>query len=188
MLSKWKAKVTRKNRSKPRSGKPISDTAAVNAFTSSALSSDLTWLPDMMAVGEPPLTAEVYIPAYLADPGEWYWSTILLHDSRESVLKRILAIVEQARLPDHEEALGQLGAGPLEDMMSEELLDHLQHWLPFTPAMRYMRSARFEWLANLLPCNSVSMLCFCGSALGGSGHGSQASRPGTMPQRTDFGL
>ncbi|WP_246828233.1 hypothetical protein [Rhizobium redzepovicii] len=40
-------------------------------------------------------------------------------------------------MPDHEEALGQLGAGPLEDMMSDELLDHLQHWLPFTPAMRY---------------------------------------------------
>ncbi|MDF0657928.1 MULTISPECIES: hypothetical protein [Rhizobium] len=51
--------------------------------------------------------------------------------------QRVLAIVEQAKLPDHEEALGQLGAGPLEDMMSDELLDHLQHWLPFTPAMRY---------------------------------------------------
>ncbi|WP_197728235.1 hypothetical protein [Rhizobium leguminosarum] len=137
MLSKWKAKVTRKNRSKPRSGKPISDTAVVNAFTSSALSSDLTWLPDMMAVGEPPVTAEVYIPAYLADPGEWYWSTLLLHDPTEIVLKRVLAIIEQAQLPGHEEALGQLGAGPLEDMMSDELLDHLQHWLPFTPAMRY---------------------------------------------------
>ena len=76
----------------------------------------------------------------LVDPAEWYWSTILLHDSKEIVLKRVLAIVEQAKLPDHEKALGQLGAGPLEDMMSDELLDNLQHWLPFKPAMHYALS------------------------------------------------
>ena len=126
-----------KNRSNPRSGKHTTDARAVNAFTRSALSPDLTWLPDMMTVGNPPLTAEAYIQAYLVDPGEWYWSTLLLHDPSEIVLKRVLAIIEQAQLPGHEKALGQLGAGPLEDMMSEELLDHLQHWLPFTPAMRY---------------------------------------------------
>ncbi|GLR58258.1 hypothetical protein GCM10007919_29840 [Rhizobium indigoferae] len=137
MLSKWKAKVTKKNRSNPRSGSHTADAPAAKPFTRSALASDLTWLPDVTAVGKPPVSAEAYVQAYLADPGEWYWSTILLHDSRESVLKRILAIVEQARLPDHEKALGQMGAGPLEDMMSDELLDHLQHWLPFTPAMRY---------------------------------------------------
>ncbi|MGR9343894.1 hypothetical protein ACU8NW_04645 [Rhizobium leguminosarum] len=129
--------MTKKNLSKPRLGKHSSDTPSVNPFTRNALSSDLTWLRDVTAVGKPPVTAEAYVQAYLADPGEWYWSTILLHDSRESVLKRVLAIVEQARLPDHEKALGQIGAGPLEDMMSDELLDHLQHWLPFTPAMRY---------------------------------------------------
>ena len=132
--------MTKKNRSNPRSGKHTADAPAAKPFTRSALSSDLTWLPDMMAVGEPPVTAEVYIPAYLADPGEWYWSTLLLHDPSEIVLKRVLAIIEQAQLPGHEEALGQLGAGPLEDMMSEELLDHLQNWLPFTPAMRYALS------------------------------------------------
>ncbi|AXA41786.1 hypothetical protein [Rhizobium leguminosarum] len=129
--------MTKKNLSKPRLGRHSSDTPSVNAFTRNALALDLTWLPDMMAVGKPPLTAEAYIQAYLADPAEWYWSTSLLHDSSEIVLKRVLAIIEQARLPDHEKALGQLGAGPLEDMMSDELLDHLQHWLPFTPAMRY---------------------------------------------------
>ena len=129
--------MTKKNLSKPRLGRHSSDTPSVNPFTRNALALDLTWLPDMMAVGEPPLTAEAYIPAYLADPGEWYWSTLLLHDPSEIVLKRVLAIIEQAQLPGHEEALGQLGSGPLEDMMSEELLDHLQNWLPFTPAMRY---------------------------------------------------
>ncbi|MGO7167184.1 hypothetical protein AB9F46_10585 [Rhizobium leguminosarum] len=134
------AKVTKKNRSNPRSEKHTADAAAVDAFTRSALASDLTWLPDMTAVGKPPLTADAYVEAYLADPGEWYWSTLLLHDPSEIVLKRVLAIVEQAQLPGHEKALDQLGAGPLEDMMSEELLDRLQHWLPFTPAMRHALS------------------------------------------------
>ncbi|MGO7549956.1 hypothetical protein [Rhizobium leguminosarum] len=133
-------KVTRKNHSNPRSRKHTADAPAVDVFTRSALASDLTWLPDMTGVGKPPLTAEAYIEAYLADPGEWYWSTILLHDPSEVVLKRVLAIIDQAQLPGHEKALGQLGAGPLEDMMSEELLDHLQHWLPFTPAMRHALS------------------------------------------------
>ncbi|MBY3257447.1 hypothetical protein HFN80_02145 [Rhizobium laguerreae] len=129
-----------KNRSKPRSGKYTADAPAVDVFTRSALASDLTWLPDMTAVGKPPLTAEAYVEAYLADPGEWYWSTLLLHDPSEIVLKRVLAIIEQAQLPGHEKTLGQLGAGPLEDLMSEELLDRLQHWLPFTPAMRHALS------------------------------------------------
>ncbi|MGO7040077.1 hypothetical protein ACCS60_17185 [Rhizobium acaciae] len=132
--------MTKKNRSKPRSGQHTADAPAVDAFTRSALPSDLTWLPDMMAVGKSPLTAEAYVEAYLADPGEWYWTTILLHDPREIVLKRVLAIIEQAQLPRHEKALGQVGAGPLEDMMSEDLLDRLQHWLPFTPAMRHALS------------------------------------------------
>ncbi|WP_041936221.1 hypothetical protein U8P77_06605 [Rhizobium johnstonii] len=132
--------MTKKNRSKPRSGKHTADAPAVDAFTRSALASDLTWLPDMMVVGKPPLTAEAYIEAYLGDPGEWYWTTLLLHDPSEIVLKRVLAIIDQAQLPGHEKALGQLGAGPLEDMMSEELLDRLQHWLPFTPAMRHALS------------------------------------------------
>ncbi|MEI1252536.1 hypothetical protein [Rhizobium aouanii] len=129
-----------KNRGKPRSGKRTADAPAVDAFTRSALASDLTWLPDMTSFGKPPLTAEAYVEAYLADPGEWYWSTLLLHDPSEIVLKRVLAIIDQAQLPGHEKALGQLGAGPLEDMMSEELLDRLQHWLPFTPAMRFALS------------------------------------------------
>ncbi|WP_179038984.1 hypothetical protein [Rhizobium leguminosarum] len=132
--------MTKKNRSKPRSGKRTADTPAVDAFTRSALASDLTWLPDMTAFGKPPLTAEAYVEAYLADPGEWYWTTLLLHDPSEIVLKRVLAIIDQAQLPGHEKALGQLGAGPLEDMMSEELLVRLQHWLPFTPAMRFALS------------------------------------------------
>ena len=36
---------------------------------------------------------------------------------------RVLAIIAQAQLPDHEKALDQLGVGPLENMMSDTLLD-----------------------------------------------------------------
>lgn len=83
--------------------------------------------------------------AYLSDPSGWWWSTILLHDPRETVLKRVLAIIAHARLPDHETALDQLGAGPLEDMMGNELLDVLGHWTPFTAAMCHaLRMVRMD--------------------------------------------
>lgn len=61
----------------------------------------------------------------------------MLNDPRETVLKRVLAIIAQARLPDHQRALGQLGAGPLEDLMSDALLDDLHAWMPFSAEMRY---------------------------------------------------
>jgi hypothetical protein len=61
------------------------------------------------------------------------------------VLKRALAIIAQAQLPDHEKALGQLGVGPLENMMGNELLDDLRSWMPFTAAMCYaLSSVRME--------------------------------------------
>ncbi|MEO5757135.1 MAG: hypothetical protein ABIQ51_09810 [Mesorhizobium sp.] len=122
----WKVAVKRKSSLK-----------IVNAFTEDAIASDLSWVPDMVVVGEAPITAEAYVLAYLGAPREWSWSTSLLHDQREAVLKRALAIIVKAQLPGHEKALGQLGAGPLEDMMSDKLLDDLQSWLPFEPAMRY---------------------------------------------------
>ncbi|WP_280950485.1 hypothetical protein [Rhizobium acidisoli] len=40
-------------------------------------------------------------------------------------MKRVLAIVAKAKLPEHEKALGQLGVDPLENMMSDTLLDIL---------------------------------------------------------------
>lgn len=67
------------------------------------------------------------------------------------MLKRVLAIIAQARLPDHELALGQLGAGPLEDMMSDDLLDDLEAWVPFKSTMSYtLRMVRMTFEATRL--------------------------------------
>ncbi|WP_311044002.1 hypothetical protein [Rhizobium bangladeshense] len=121
--------------SKPNSKRRHSDTASVSGFIPADSASDLSWVPDIVALEQPSETAGAFVQAYLTDPDRWWWSTISLHDSRETVLKRVLAIIAQARLPDHERALGQLGAGPLENMMGDELLDVLGHWTPFTAAM-----------------------------------------------------
>ncbi len=110
---------------------------SADAFTPEAIETDVSWLPGPVDCEEPPETSKIFVQAYLADPGAWHWSTDLVNDSREKVLKRALAIIAQARLPDHQRALGQLGAGPLEDLMSDTLLDDLCAWMPFGDAMRY---------------------------------------------------
>ncbi|MGF7056316.1 hypothetical protein GGC47_005534 [Bosea sp. OAE752] len=109
----------------------------MNVFARAAIAADLSWVPDMAALDGPPVTAESFVKAYLADPSTWHWSTDMLNYPREIVLRRVLAIIAQARLPDHQLALGQLGAGPLEDLMSDALLEDLRTWMPFTPEMRY---------------------------------------------------
>ena len=117
----------------------------MNVFSRAAIAADLSWVPDMAALEGPPVTAESFVLAYLADPSTWHWSTDMLNDPREIVLRRVLAIIAQARLPDHQLALGQLGAGPLEDLMSDALLDDLRAWMPFTAEMRYaLRNVRMN--------------------------------------------
>ncbi|MDH7803835.1 MULTISPECIES: hypothetical protein [unclassified Rhizobium] len=113
------------------------DTPPLGIFSPSEIASDPSWVPDMAVLGEPAMTAETYIAAYLADVDAWWWSTNLHHEPRDLALKRTLAIITRAKMPDHERALGQLGVDPLENMMSDELLDLLRAWMPFTPAMCY---------------------------------------------------
>lgn len=59
----------------------------------------LTLVPDMVAVGRPPVTAASFVQCYLADPSGWHWSTALLNERREIVLKRVLAIIAQPTYP-----------------------------------------------------------------------------------------
>lgn len=94
------------------------------------------WLPDAAAFGEAAVTVDEYVRAYLGDPDNWWWTTNLSTEPREMVLLRVLAIIERADVAVHEKALGQLGAGPLEDMMSDRLLDELQAFQPFSPALK----------------------------------------------------
>jgi hypothetical protein len=60
--------------------------------------------------------------------------------SPEKRLKLVMLIVQRAQVPEHEDALGPLGAGPLEDMMGDWLLDRLQEYLPFSESLRYALS------------------------------------------------
>jgi hypothetical protein len=55
----------------------------------------------------------------------------------EIKLRRVMAILEQARLPEHDKAIRQLGVGPFEDMMSHWLLDHLEAYMPFNDTLRH---------------------------------------------------
>jgi len=108
-----------------------------DTFTPAAIAHETDWLPDQAVLDGAPMSAEIFVHAYLDDPNAWHWSTVLRNGPREAILKRTLAIIAQARLPHHEQALGQLGAGPLEDLMSAALLDDLDNWMPFSDAMRY---------------------------------------------------
>lgn len=82
-----------------------------SAFAPLTIESDVSWLPDLRDCEEPPASTEIYVQAYLADPDKWHWSMDMLNGPRETILKRALAIISRARLPDHEKALSQLGAG-----------------------------------------------------------------------------
>jgi hypothetical protein len=82
------------------------------------------------------VTVDEYICAYLEDIDEWWWTTSLSTEPEEMVLPRMLATIDRAGVAVHQKALGQLGAGPLEDMMSDRLLDELQAFQPFSPALK----------------------------------------------------
>ncbi|MET3648012.1 hypothetical protein [Phyllobacterium ifriqiyense] len=104
----------------------------IEAFTREAIGSDSSWVPSEAGSD----TAEQYVETYLSAPDAWWWSTNdYSSEEIEIVLKRTLAIIERAKLPTHENALDQLGVGPLENMMSDDLLDILVHWQPFSAAM-----------------------------------------------------
>jgi hypothetical protein len=96
------------------------------------IASEKSWVPSKAGLD----SAEQYVETYLSAPDAWWWSTNdYAPEEIESVLKRTLAIIDLAKLPIHENALGQLGVGPLENMMSDDLLDILRHSLPFSAAM-----------------------------------------------------
>lgn len=48
-----------------------------------------------------------------------------------------MAVIQRAHLPEHEQALGLLGAGAMEDLMSDWLLDRLKEYLPFSKELRH---------------------------------------------------
>ena len=109
----------------------------------------------------------VLVDAYLnlANPEAQERANDILRDallnerSPEKRLKLVMLIVQRAQVPEHEEALGSLGAGPLEDMMSDWLLDRLQDYLPFSESLRYALSmVRMEFEPEALQQRLNAML------------------------------
>jgi hypothetical protein len=101
------------------------------------------WVP--CVTSEVPATAAQFGEAYLNlrrdySKHVWAWSALQDRFEWEYRLKLVMAVVQHARLPQHEEALGQIGVGALEDMMSDWLLDQLERYLPFDKPLQYALS------------------------------------------------
>jgi len=58
-------------------------------------------------------------------------------DTWEERFDLVMAVIQRAHLPEDEEALGLLGAGPMEDIMCDWLLDRLKEYLPFSQTLRH---------------------------------------------------
>jgi hypothetical protein len=78
----------------------------------------------------------------LANPEAHYraWKVLRSAETNEECLNLVMAVIQRAHLPEHEEALGLLGAGAMEDLMSDWLLDRLKDYLPFSQELRHCLS------------------------------------------------
>lgn len=52
----------------------------------------------------------------------------------------VMAVIQRAHLPEDEDALSLPGAGDMENLMSDWLLDRLKDYLPFSQHLRYCLS------------------------------------------------
>jgi hypothetical protein len=74
------------------------------------------------------------------------WKKFIASDNAEERFKLVMSVVQRAQLPEHEEALGLLGADPMEDLMSDWFLDRLKDYLPFSQELRYcLSNVRMEF-------------------------------------------
>jgi hypothetical protein len=94
-----------------------------------------------------PATARQFVDAYLAycRPGaqtdskvkNWWAVDMFYTDDRQEKLKLALTMIDYADLNRDEFALGCIGAGPLEDLMSEWLLDRLENIVSDNLKLKY---------------------------------------------------
>jgi hypothetical protein len=77
-------------------------------------------------------------PSLGKDSSKYVWADSALRDNFawENRYKLVMAVIRHGRLPEHSNALGMLGAGPLEDMISDWLLDRLEAQLPYGDPLR----------------------------------------------------
>jgi hypothetical protein len=81
--------------------------------------------------------ADAYLDLANPEAHKWASKILLSADSPEARLNLVMSVIQRAHLPEHEEALGLLGAGAMEDLMSDWLLDRLKNYLPFSQNLRY---------------------------------------------------
>jgi hypothetical protein len=84
----------------------------------------------------------------LSNPEAHYlaWKVLRSAETYEERFKLAMAVIQRAHLPEHEEALGSLGAGAMEDLMSDWLLDRLKDYLPFSHELRHcLSNVRMEF-------------------------------------------
>ncbi|HWP55522.1 MAG TPA: hypothetical protein VN476_15450 [Pyrinomonadaceae bacterium] len=110
-----------------------------------------------------PASAAQFGDAYLkrSNVEAHYWASEALRsaDSSEDLLTMVMSIVKRAHLPEDEAALGAIGAGALEDMMSDWLLERLVDYLPFDERLKYsLSSVRMEFEPDALQRRLNTML------------------------------
>jgi hypothetical protein len=95
--------------------------------------------------------ADAYLDLANAEAHDWAWDVLFRADTSEERLNLVMSVIQRAHLPEHEEALGLLGAGAMEDLMSDWLLDRLKDYLPFSQNLRYCLSmVRMEFEPDAL--------------------------------------
>jgi hypothetical protein len=81
--------------------------------------------------------ADAYLDLANPEARKWAYRLLLSLDTAEARFDLVMSVIQRAHLPEHEEALGLLGAGAMEDMMSDWLLNRLKDYLPFSQNLRY---------------------------------------------------
>ncbi|MCB0210675.1 MAG: hypothetical protein KDJ52_15150 [Anaerolineae bacterium] len=108
--------------------------------------------------------AETYLSYYRVKEKEnqdknWWAVDMLFAQDRHERLKLVLAVIDYADLSRDEYALGCLGAGPLEDLMSDWLLDTLEKIVPHNIKLKYALSmVRMEFEAESLQQRVAKLL------------------------------
>jgi hypothetical protein len=74
------------------------------------------------------------------------WNVLRSAETNEECLNLVMAVIQRAHLPEDEKALGLLGAGAMEDLMSDWLLDRLKEYRPFSQELRHcLLNVRMEF-------------------------------------------
>jgi hypothetical protein len=95
--------------------------------------------------------ADAYLDLANPEAHHWAWEVLWSAETPEEKLNLVMAVIQRAHLPEDEEALGLLGAGALEDLMSDWLLDRLKDHLPFSQNLRHcLLNVRMEFEPDAL--------------------------------------